>query len=97
MEARKTKTQEEIFREAVDFNLSYLFHDKEDKISVDKLTEFVEAIARTSLNFILANEGISPNDRIPVNMKIRELSDAILSDLEDYSDYLDDFTRKAVE
>lgn len=88
-----------LYKESVELYLSELLAMMGDSpIPTDKdMLEFVESVMRTTLNMTLVNNGISPHDRIPVNMRIREMCDAIQSDLEDYAEYLDDFTRKAVD
>lgn len=67
--------------------------DIKDEESVFK---FLQAVARSCFNFILVNNSIDPGDRVPVNMKITEITDALSNDLIDYADFLDDFFRKAV-
>jgi hypothetical protein len=67
-------------------------------INDDKsVIEFLQAVTRTCFNFILVNNKIEPGDRVPVNMKITEITDALSNDLIDYADFLDDYFRKAVE
>ena len=97
MQEMKQKSDKDIFEEAVRFNMDYLFRKCDDKLKDDELRNFICAMARTTINFMLANNHLMPDDRIPVNMMVRELADAIQTDLESYVDYLDDFFRKAVE
>lgn len=63
----------------------------------ESVLSFLQAVARSCFNFMLVNDNTNPGDRVPVNMKITEITDALSSDLIDYADFLDDFFRKAVE
>ena len=97
MQELKPKSEKAIFKDAIEFNLDYLFTKCGDHLTNEELNNFLCAVSRTVLNFYMANKKIMPDEHIAVNMEVRGLTDSIQTDLESYVDYLDDFFRKAVE
>ena len=97
MQELKQMSEKVIFKDAIEFNLDYLFTKCGDHLTNEELNKFLCAVSRTVLNFYMANKKIMPDERIAVNMEVRALTDSIQSDLESYVDYLDDAFRKAVE